>query len=65
MKEGGLKLEKEDIVHHFRAPVTSADKGPVTYWTALTGNATRETLTSGTISGPFGATALMGKCFTF
>ena len=45
MKEGGLKQEKENIVHHFRASMTSADKGPVTCWADLTGDDTRETLT--------------------
>lgn len=42
MKEGGMKQEEENIINDFRAPPTSADKGPVTCWADLTGDDTRE-----------------------
>ena len=61
MKEGGMKQEEENIINDFRAPPTSADKGPVTCWADLTGDDTRERPTLGTISGPSWRCSSQGK----
>ena len=42
MKEGGMKQEQGNIVHHCRVLPTSADKGPVTCWADLIGDNTRQ-----------------------